>query len=798
MAKRKRKRKKASPAAPQGAQQDPKADLKADEDVSLPVDESPLAPEEFGIWDTVRASLVQPKNAVWALAFLALMVYVLSLQVPFLFDDAPVVTRNRMLWSWGGAWDLLRVLPTRWLTNLTFLVNFQLAHGGSAPQMPFEVRDWWSYHVVSMGLHALNGILLFHVVGGLLRARPGIVNKSAVHWVALIGAAIWVVHPANTMAVSYIAQRYALLSATAILSTILLYVRLRTRMEKGGIEPLDAVGGYLGVVGCVCLCLLTKENVAVVPAVLVLVEVFFFGGRQLKWTAVFFLPHVLGALVMVGMHGVGGFFARFFPAVSQSGSTRVEYLLTEVPITLRYLHLWLLPYDMTAEQAFPILWDSGSSGWVAKYDGAQLFWTAVVGHLLIVGFAIKLFVRGLRMVPFAIAWFYVLNVVESSFVPILDPMVDHRMYLPLAMLAPAVVVAITRSMPALVSWWPRARSVVPSAAAIVLVALTIGTVGRIQVWTSATGLWQDTISKRPNCARAYSSLGMEYLYEEDWLAAIGPIETALQLGAYHVEGWNNLGKAYLEIRQWRSAERALLRGIQVNRVSPSQSVRMCWNNVGLVYLQLAKEAPTSVERTSWLRAAARHLKQAVKLDPMYEIAYLNLADSEFQLMPLAETREAKLRHAQSVVDAVTMAKKISEMRGGAITAVRYRQRLLAKSELGLNADAIVMIVELMKRVPELRSKLVIDAGDVGLRAHRQKDPQATKILEKVAMVMDIGLSAAGLSPPTDLLLLRGEVAVVRGNREIALKSLKMGLERGPSPVHQRLLDELMKTAGPGR
>ena len=54
-----------------------------------------------------------------------------------------------------------------------------------------------------------------------------------------------------------------------------------------------------------------------------------------------------------------------------------------------------------------------------------------------------------------------------------------------------------------------------------------------------------------------------------------------------MEGWNNLGKAYLELRQWREAERALLRGIEVNDVSPSDSVKMCWNNVGLVYIQTA-------------------------------------------------------------------------------------------------------------------------------------------------------------------------------------------------------------------
>ena len=197
----------------------------------------------------------------------------------------------------------------------------------------------------------------------------------------------------------------------------------------------------------------------------------------------------------------------------------------------------------------------------------------------------------------------------------------------------------------------------------------------------------------------------------------------------------------------------------------------------------------------WFLAAQRHLSQAIKLDPLYEVAYLNLADAEFALMPLAETKEARLRHAQGVIEAVDKAKQVADMRGGALTGARYRQRLLAHSEVGRAGDALVMIVELIKQVPDMRRQLVIDAGTVAMAAHGRGDEKLPAILKTAAQVMDVGIGAQP-RPPAQLLLLRGEVAAARGNTEAAIRVLRLGLERGPSPKHQKLLDELIQKAGP--
>src|SRR5581483_6730705 len=144
--------------------------------------------------------------------------------------------------------------------------------------------------------------------------------------------------------------------------------------------------------------------------------------------------------------------------------------------------------------------------------------------------------------------------------------------------------------------------------------------------------------KRPDCARAYSSLGMEMLYNSEWLEAVAPIEEALYLGPYHVEGWNNIGKAYLEIGsalpnngpkavypcpplEW--ARMALIRGIEVNEVAPSPSVPLCWNNLGLTYMKMAERITGKTEKDErekerLEKEAAVALREACAIDKGYE------------------------------------------------------------------------------------------------------------------------------------------------------------------------------------
>lgn len=745
---------------------------------------------------SLREEFSTTGSALFLIAVIGLAAYANSFKVPFLFDDAPVVTRNRLLWQWSTWWDLFCWNPPRGLTNLTFLVNFKLA--GTSTVQPYDIGDWWSFHLVSLVIHVCNGSLAFRLVRDLLRARPGEVPPGLVHWVALLGAAVWVVHPANTMAVTYIAQRYALLAATAFLGTLVLYVRLRERIEREGGFSFGRDGpALLGLLATAACCLFTKENAWVVPGAVVLVEALFFRGR--------FLVGLVGVGAVVALVGVplrlsmvGGDWEHFFPARSPA-SDRWQYATTQVVVTLRYLHLWLMPHDLSVEQAFPVEWEG---------KGADMA-LAGLGHLLLLTLAGLLLRRGLRLVPFAIGWYYLTNIVESSFIPILDPMVDHRMYLPTVMLAPAIAGAAARAWPWLVERAPRAREVVPLGCMALVAVMITGTLVRNTVWASPTGIWEDTISKRPDCARAYSSLGMEHLYAGEWLQAIQPIETALLLGPYHVEGWNNLGKAYLELEQWDKAARALQRGIEVHEVAPSPSVPLCWNNLGLVYFNVALRKGDPAERRRFLELAVPNLAKATQLDPAYEVAWINLGNAYYHLMGLSEDEPAtRTKYALACVEAVQNAEGVALRRGGALPLSSHRHRALALAVAGRPLEAFLTAVQLARLYGAETPVLVDDVGRLAVDAAERSDagavgpsvtaegpgPEVLQALDLASKELDALLAREPARASTRVL--RARVAERRGDRAGAVKLLREGLKLAPAgSPDAAALEEALRALG---
>ncbi len=728
-----------------------------------------------------RGGLASPWLAAGLVAFLAALVYAHSVAVPFLFDDAPVVTRNRLLWSWDAWWDLIWHQPDRALTNLTFLVNFQLAHLGHAPMQPYGIEDWWSYHVVSILLHAGNAALVFALVRELLRALRGEVPERAVHWVALGGAALWALHPAHTMAVAYIAQRYALMAAAAFMGALVLYLRLRRRMDERGGEWVSAALAewplLLGALAAATACAVTKPNAVVIPAAILGVELVVFRARRLPLALAFFAPFVLGGLVALVAYGGDGVMARFFPAECPT-SDRLEYLITQVAVVPRYLHLFLFPYDLCVEQSFPVLYDSAAGSFTTP-DAPLRLALGALAHGLLLALAGLLAWRGLRLVPLAIGWFYLTNVVESSVIPILDPMVDHRMYLPTVLFGAAFLGALARAWPSLVRRAPWAREAVPLGVVALVLTLACGTVLRVVVWTSATGIWEDTIAKRPHCARAYSSLGMEHLYAGDWLAAVGPIETALELGPYHVEGWNNLGKAYLELGRWKQAEQALLRGIEVNEVVYSPSIPLCWNNLGLVYMKMAQEAPNAPAARALLEKAVFRLERAVRLDPAYEVAYLNLANGAYALMR-DSVGETQTRYARAVADAVAGAERVALRRGGSLSIDSERRRIKAQALLGEAEAAFERVEAYLEQGlrADLQAALLNDLAEAALVAHERGDPAAPALCARAAEGLDRLVASLEQDVPA-LEFRRAQLAEALGQVDDAARRYQQALDRFP-------------------
>jgi hypothetical protein len=206
-----------------------------------------------------------------------------------------------------------------------------------------------------------------------------------------------------------------------------IYLYLRARAERRGRSVLLWAGCFISFL----LALGTKENAAVFPFAVLLLELFLRGGwkglREVKRSHLaVMLVLVFAYLVLLENLYTGG--GKVLDGFQNREYTMGQRMLTQPRILLLYLSLLVLPLPgRMAIDRDP----SFSSDLLNP-------WTTTPALLILV-LAVILSLRGMRLrspVSFAILWFLGTIFLESSFLA-LDLFYEHRVYLPTTM--PALV-----------------------------------------------------------------------------------------------------------------------------------------------------------------------------------------------------------------------------------------------------------------------------------------------------------------------------------------------------------------------
>jgi tetratricopeptide (TPR) repeat protein len=282
-----------------------------------------------------------------------------SLFAGFHLDDYAIFSSS-FLKSAGGLARMWGWRTPHPLTNLTFWLNYQA--GGQEPL---------GYHAVNLILHLGAVLLAYECLRRLLPPAA-----------ALIGAAIFAVHPLQAEAVNYVAMRGVMLAALFCFAALLAWIEDR---------PWLAVAAFAGA-------LLADEQCAFFPAVLIL------AGRRRKWPWACMLALAAGAI------------ARLHPAG------------TPVPGGLRFLRLLVLPWGFTVDpQVHEPTWLTMAAP-LACAALAGWYWQRV---------------KGQPRTHSAVAWTLAgLVLLIGRFFP--NPAADPRMYLPIFAFAAAAGLLLAR------------------------------------------------------------------------------------------------------------------------------------------------------------------------------------------------------------------------------------------------------------------------------------------------------------------------------------------------------------------
>jgi tetratricopeptide (TPR) repeat protein len=580
--------------------------------------------------------------AALLLSALGLLAFRNSLDVPFVFDDEPAITDNpriRTLWPSGPAnYAIQSTESGRPLVRLSLALNYALGElepgflAGPARALGLgrgglDVRG---YHVFNLLVHVLSALVLYGIAWRTLRRPDAALARfhRPAPLLALALAALWLVHPLQTDAVTYTIQRTELLMGLFYLLT--LYAALRA---------LDAPRAWPWSAAAVASCalgMLSKEAMASAPVVVALYDRAFvfpswraalrrrgrlYAGLASTWA-------ILALLVAQG--------ARDQTVGFDLGVAWWQYLATQAGMILHYLRLSLWPE--------PLCLDYGRA--LAEGAGEILPGALVVGALAL---ATLWALRSRPALGFLGAWFFLILAPSSSVVPIVTEVgAERRMHLPLAAVLALVLLGAYRLAEAALRGRGRPEGRAPlvlftAGAGLLVLGACALTVRRNADFQDELSLWQDTVAKRPDNPAARNNLGRALARRGRLDEAALQFTTALGLPTCPPDALVNLGNVLTDLGRLDQASDHFE---QVLRLDPGRATA----HEGLAAVRLRQErwAEAVAEYEACLAAghrsadihsnlgkalfkagrvpeAIRHMKEALALDPRHAIAARNLA-----------------------------------------------------------------------------------------------------------------------------------------------------------------------------
>ncbi len=508
---------------------------------------------------------------------LGFVIYSNSFNNGFHFDDMFFILNKaqiRDLSDLSAIWNA-HSHPARFIGFLSFALNYH-----------FHQYNVFGYHVVNWLIHIANGLMVWWLVHLLfrtdrLKSDP---LRIYVSWTSLLAALIFISHPLQTQAVTYITQRFASLATLFYLLSVCTFLKARLSSSRlsGVWFALCAVSALAGM--------FTKQIVFTLPLTIILIELIFVKPKQINWRLIGMV-----ALFLLIVPGIFSFRADQFLNIkhmseSHEGDhlTSGIYFLTQLRVLITYLRLLVVPVGQNLDYDYPAITDIFDPRvWICFLALSALF-VAGLSNL-----------RRRPLIGFGILWFFVTISVESTFITIKNVIFEHRLYLPMIGVSLVAVFGLLTAV-------KRIRPVI-TVFAVVIVLFSVLTYQRNFIWRDSITLWTDVVQKSPNKARPWVSLGIAYIQQDKYETAYEHLTRALEINPKEYKALNNLGLIYARRGEFKTAVDYYDQAIAVNPRSP-----VTLNNRGDAYRNLGEDLK-----------AFEDFNQAVSLNPYYAEAFVN-------------------------------------------------------------------------------------------------------------------------------------------------------------------------------
>lgn len=555
--------------------------------------------------------------ACFSIIGVSFLIYLNSFSAPFQFDDYMNLSENKSMrvqtLSPSELYRVVKPYPNylRPIPFLTFALNYY-----------FGKTNVFGYHLVNVLVHAVAGIALYfflYLTLNLVSSTPHSplpTPYSPLPITPLLISLLWLAHPVQTQAVTYIVQRMTSMATMFYLLSLVFYIKGRLSMgySSANRNPRIATTYFIASSLFAFFSFGSKEISITLPLTIILYEAFFFrkpGGQRKRGRMLTLI--LLGIAFAVVVYAI--FRGRFPTKVVFSGeilrgvnALYPERLINEIPVLVHYLTLLLLPlpsrlvfdYDFTV---FPPL--------------TIAFSAILLLGILVYALSIR---RKNPLLSFFLLWFPLTTALEAGATLYRAELAfEHRLYLPSVGLITAGVLLLERWTNVIeealkIKW----RIFLPFIL-VLLLFCSIWTIKRNVVWKDELTLWEDTVRKAPGNPRARTNLGLTLFKRGKLNEAIEELEKALKLGNY--------GKTHYILAMVLAEKGDTKRALEEYRIAELVGEHYCpETHFDLGNLSLKQEDYDE---------AIKEYERAIFLKPNYVEAYLHLANCQ-QMKGLTE------------------------------------------------------------------------------------------------------------------------------------------------------------------
>lgn len=432
------------------------------------------------------------------------------------------------------------------------------------------------YHLTNILIHILVALCIYWLINILFASDI----------LSLLTSLLFVIHPINTEAVSYISGRADPLAALFILLSLILYIKGATSTKS-----------YLSSCVLFILAILSKEGALILIPLLLWYGYAFNNKISLKRIIPFLVIAAIYIIsrVIVYKNIVSPF---IYP------TTFFQRLPGVFVSLVKYIKLLFLPFNLHMEHGLRFF--------------SLLDVRAILGVLVFIFCFIYLFkhraTKGLFF--FSIGWFFITLFPVSNIFPINAYMAEHWLYLP----AIGFFLVVAKGLDSLYKL-KNSRIISVIIFLGLLIFYSTLTIKQNTYWNNPLVFYAKTLEYTPDSQRMYFNLGEFYKDSGNKEGAFRAFIRAIELDPAYFEACYSLGNLYNDVNDKESAIRLFKKAAEIRPTSPD-----VFYNLGNIYYSLGKKED-----------AATLFKKVIALDPKYASAYNNLGNIYYDL---GDTKEA--------------------------------------------------------------------------------------------------------------------------------------------------------------